>query len=88
MARSNFRFEIYNDVYQVSLSTHEWYRIFLNGEVLEKGELPFELVDDSWDNDDYLNGYAACLLDLYLKREDKEFPIYKRGTIRHDLWKE
>lgn len=89
MARFSFRFAIYSDdVYQVTLSTHEWYRIFLNGEVLERGELPFELVDDAWNNDNYLCGYAACLLDLYLKKEDSEFPIYKRGINRKDLWEE
>ena len=88
MARCSYRFGIYDTIYQVTMSTHEWYRIWCEGEVLVKGELPFALVDDAEDNEDYMNGYAACLLDMYLRRKDGEFHLYKRGIIRKDLWEE
>ena len=88
MARCSYRFEMCNKIYQVTMSTHEWYRIWCEGKELERGDLPFMLMDDAEDNKDYMNGYAACLLDMYLKREDNEFPLYRRGIIRKDLWEE
>jgi len=88
MARYNYRFEIYDTIYQVTMSTHEWYRIWCEDVELYRGGLPFMLADDAEDNQDYMNGYAACLLDIFLEQEDGEFPLYKRGSIRQDLWED